>query len=105
MDDFDFSFQPSIDKRQIDELATMRCLENGVAISTYFLWQRRVPLFVLADVLCGRDEPGPARKYPTAAALACSHDVQNKLIPVTRHRVRIPPDAVLLYTIRFDGYV
>ena len=28
-DDFDFSFQPSIDKRQIDELATMRFLENG----------------------------------------------------------------------------
>ena len=27
--DFDFSFQPSIDKRQIDELATMRFLENG----------------------------------------------------------------------------
>jgi len=26
---FDFSFQPSIDKRQIDELATMRFLENG----------------------------------------------------------------------------
>jgi len=27
--DFDFSFQPSIDKRQIDERATMRFLENG----------------------------------------------------------------------------
>jgi len=27
--DFDFDFQPSIDKRQIDELATMRFLENG----------------------------------------------------------------------------
>jgi len=27
--DFDFSFQPSIDKQQIDELATMRFLENG----------------------------------------------------------------------------
>jgi DNA replication protein DnaC len=27
--DFDFSFQPSIDKRQIDELTTMRFLENG----------------------------------------------------------------------------
>ena len=27
--DFDFTFQPSIDKRQIDELATMRFLENG----------------------------------------------------------------------------
>ena len=27
--EFDFSFQPSIDKRQIDELATMRFLENG----------------------------------------------------------------------------
>jgi len=26
---FDFDFQPSIDKRQIDELATMRFLENG----------------------------------------------------------------------------
>ncbi len=26
---FDFSFQPSIDKRQIDELATLRFLENG----------------------------------------------------------------------------
>jgi len=26
---FDFAFQPSIDKRQIDELATMRFLENG----------------------------------------------------------------------------
>ena len=26
---FDFSFQPSIDKKQIDELATMRFLENG----------------------------------------------------------------------------
>ena len=29
LDDFDFAFQPSIDKRQIDELATMRFLENG----------------------------------------------------------------------------
>lgn len=29
LDDFDFSFQPSIDKHQIDELATMRFLENG----------------------------------------------------------------------------
>jgi len=29
LDDFDFSFQPSIDKPQIDELATMRFLENG----------------------------------------------------------------------------
>ncbi len=29
LDDFDFSFQPSIDKRQIDELATMCFLENG----------------------------------------------------------------------------
>ena len=29
LDDFDFSFQLSIDKRQIDELATMRFLENG----------------------------------------------------------------------------
>ena len=29
LDDFDFSFQPSIDKRQIDELVTMRFLENG----------------------------------------------------------------------------
>lgn len=28
LDDFDFSFQPSIDKRQIDELATMRFLER-----------------------------------------------------------------------------
>jgi len=27
--EFDFSFQPSIDKRQIDELATMRFIENG----------------------------------------------------------------------------
>lgn len=27
--DFDFSFQPSIDKRQIEELATMRFLENA----------------------------------------------------------------------------
>jgi DNA replication protein DnaC len=27
--DFDFSFQPSIDKRQIDELATMRFIENA----------------------------------------------------------------------------
>lgn len=29
LEDFDFSFQPSIDKRQIDELATMRFLENA----------------------------------------------------------------------------
>ena len=29
LDYFDFSFQPSIDKRQIVELATMRFLENG----------------------------------------------------------------------------
>ena len=29
LDDFNFSFQPSIDKRQIDELATMRFWENG----------------------------------------------------------------------------
>ena len=33
LDDFDFSFQPSIDKRQIDELATMRFLENGENVS------------------------------------------------------------------------
>ena len=29
LDDFDFSFQPSIDKRQIDELATMRFLQSA----------------------------------------------------------------------------
>lgn len=29
LDDFDFSFQPFIDKRQMDELATMCFLENG----------------------------------------------------------------------------
>ena len=29
LDDFDFAFQPSIDKRQIDGLAAMRFLENG----------------------------------------------------------------------------
>lgn len=29
LEDFDFSFQPSIDKRQIDELATMRFVENA----------------------------------------------------------------------------
>jgi DNA replication protein DnaC len=29
MADFDFNFQPSIDKRQIDELCTMRFLENA----------------------------------------------------------------------------
>jgi DNA replication protein DnaC len=29
LEDFDFTFQPSIDKRQIDELATMRFLENA----------------------------------------------------------------------------
>lgn len=29
LDDFDFSFQPSIDKRQIDELSTMRFVENA----------------------------------------------------------------------------
>jgi len=29
LDEFDFSFQPSIDKRQIDELATMRFVENA----------------------------------------------------------------------------
>lgn len=29
LEDFDFSFQPSIDKRQIEALATMRFLENG----------------------------------------------------------------------------
>ena len=29
LNDFDFDFQPSLDKRQIDELATMRFLENG----------------------------------------------------------------------------
>lgn len=29
LDDFDSSFQPSIGKRQIDELVTMRFLENG----------------------------------------------------------------------------
>jgi DNA replication protein DnaC len=29
LDSFDFSFQPSIDKRQIEELATLRFLENG----------------------------------------------------------------------------
>ena len=29
LEDFDFGFQPSIDKRQIDELATMRFVENA----------------------------------------------------------------------------
>ena len=29
LDEFDFSFQPSVDKRQIDELATMRFVENA----------------------------------------------------------------------------
>lgn len=29
LEEFDFNFQPSIDKRQIEELATMRFLENG----------------------------------------------------------------------------
>lgn len=29
LDDFDFGFQPSIDKRQIDDLATMRFVENA----------------------------------------------------------------------------
>ena len=29
LEDFDFTFQPSIDKRQIDELATMRFVENA----------------------------------------------------------------------------
>lgn len=29
LEDFDFSFQPSIDKRQIEEVATMRFVENG----------------------------------------------------------------------------
>lgn len=29
LEDFDFSFQPSIDKRQVDELATMRFVENA----------------------------------------------------------------------------
>jgi len=29
LEQFDFDFQPSIDKRQIEELATMRFLENG----------------------------------------------------------------------------
>jgi len=29
LEEFDFNFQPSIDKRQIDELATMRFIENG----------------------------------------------------------------------------
>ncbi len=29
LDNFDFSFQPSIGKRQIDELATTRSLENA----------------------------------------------------------------------------
>jgi DNA replication protein DnaC len=29
LDDFDFTFQPSIDKRQIEELATMRFVENA----------------------------------------------------------------------------
>jgi DNA replication protein DnaC len=29
LEQFDFNFQPSIDKRQIEELATMRFLENG----------------------------------------------------------------------------
>jgi len=29
LEDFDFSFQPSIDRRQIDELATLRFMENA----------------------------------------------------------------------------
>jgi DNA replication protein DnaC len=29
LENFDFSFQPSIDKRQIEELVTMRFLESG----------------------------------------------------------------------------
>jgi len=32
LEDFDFSFQPSIDKCQIEKLATMRFLENEVNI-------------------------------------------------------------------------
>lgn len=32
LDDFDFTFQPSIDKRQIEELATMRFLESNETI-------------------------------------------------------------------------
>ena len=51
LDDFDFSFQPSIDKRQIDELATMRFLENGenVVFSAHPSWARPIwpPLWAL----------------------------------------------------------
>lgn len=32
LEDFNLSFQPSIDKRQIDVLATMRFLENGESV-------------------------------------------------------------------------
>lgn len=43
LDDFDFSFQPSIDKHQIDELATMRFLENGLII---LLYQHMLKIFL-----------------------------------------------------------
>jgi DNA replication protein DnaC len=52
MDDFDFTFQPSIDKRQIDELCTMRFLQNAENI--VFLGPPGVGKTHLATAL-GRD--------------------------------------------------
>ena len=49
LDDFDFSFQPSIDKCQIDELATMRFLEN--CENVVFLGQPGVGKTHLASAL------------------------------------------------------
>ena len=49
LDEFDFSFQPSIEKRQIDELAIMRFLENGE--NAVFLWPPIVGKTRLASAL------------------------------------------------------
>lgn len=49
LDEFDFSFKPSIDKRQVDELATMRFLENGENVA--FLGPPGVGKTHLASVL------------------------------------------------------
>ena len=65
LEDFDFSFQPSIDKRQIDELATMRFLENGenIVFSARLVWARPTWLRLLAW-------PPPGTGFPPITSTA-----------------------------------
>ena len=69
--DFDFSFQPSIDKRQIDELATMRFVEN--VENVVFLGPPGVGKAHLANAL-GMVPPKTATPYTTSTATPSSNN-------------------------------